>query len=88
MSKEKFNMFLEKLDDECQSIGDAVYDAIEEEDNSSYEMGRGIVRAFRGFETQKEMDAAEAVLIAITGYGLDSIMDNAIELEKEGCAND
>ena len=84
MTKEEFKKFVnEKMDDPRQSLGDVIYDAIEEDDNSSYTMGKYAVNEFLGFKTKKEFEAGEKILIAITGYGLDTLVERVLEKEEK-----
>ena len=83
MTKEEFKKFVnEKMDDPRQSLGDVIYDAIED-DNSSYTMGKYAVNEFLGFKTKKEFEAGEKILIAITGYGLDTLVERVLEKEEK-----
>lgn len=67
-------------------MGETVYDFIEEDDNSTYDMGKAIINVITDCETQQELDIADNMLTAICGYNLDSIMTKIEERDKSGYA--
>lgn len=64
-------------------LGDTVYDCIEEEDNYTMDMGKHLFHALMQCKTQRDMDIANQVVIGITGYSIESILEHIEKRDKE-----
>ena len=80
--KETFDKMESEIDDFRDLFGEVVYDAFNEDDNSSYEIGRSIVRELRN-ASALQFDFADKMLIAITGYSLESHLERIKDRIKE-----
>lgn len=56
-------------------LGDAFVDAFYEEDNTSHDIGKGIINTLLECNTQAELDIADHMLIATCGYSIESLME-------------
>lgn len=65
---------------ENDSIGDAIVDVIYDDSNTSKEIGRHVDLVFDDCKTEAEFKMANAMLIAITGYGIETLLNR---MEKE-----
>ncbi len=80
--KETFDKMESEIDDFRDLLGEVVYDAFNEDDNSSYEIGRSLVRELRN-ASALQFDFADKMLIAITGYSLESHLERITDRIKE-----
>lgn len=79
--KETFDKMEGEIDDFRDRLGSVVLDAINEDDNSSWEIGRSLTRELR-CASVLQYDMADKVLIAVTGYSIESLL-NKIKEERE-----
>lgn len=56
-------------------IGETVWDFINEDDNSTYEIGKCVMAVFANCSSKKEFEAANNMLSAICGYNFESIVE-------------
>lgn len=71
---------------ECfrSKLGEVLYDAIQEDDNYIYEIARSVSLVFCRCKTDKEVEIADAMLIAICGYGIQTLIS---EIEERDANN-
>ena len=65
-------------------LGEVLVDAFSEEDNSGYEMAKGVMSTLESCSTQKEFDAANNMLMAICGYSIESLVERIRERDEQG----
>lgn len=65
-------------------LGEVFFDAIMEEDNSTYEMSKCIISVFDKCKTPEELDIADSMMAAVCGYGIKSLIDKIKERDLEG----
>lgn len=76
---------LNNIDDIRDKLGGTIYDCIEEDgSNFTCDMGRCILNTILNCDTQRELDIANNILMAISGYSLESILEKILERDKEG----
>lgn len=71
---EELKMYREKIEDFSDKFGDEIFDTTNEYDNSTYEIGRYVIREFLMCKTEREVEIANNMLIAITGYSLETLI--------------
>lgn len=64
-------------------MGETVYDFIQEDSNSTYEIGKSVLNVITDCVTQQDLDIADHMLAAICGYNLDSILAKIEERDKK-----
>lgn len=75
MTKKDFLTKAGEIQNFKDKLAETVLDAIMEDDNSCYEIARGIWRTFENCQTDREFEIAEQMLIAICGYSLESLIE-------------
>ena len=58
-----------------EALGNAFYEAFMEDDNTFYEIGRSMIRVFDMCETERDVEFADRMLIAVCGYGIKTLMN-------------
>lgn len=84
--KEMFDKMEGEIEDFRDRLGSVVLDAINEDDNSSWEIGRSLTRELR-HASVLQYDMADKVLIAVTGYSIESLL-NKVKEEREEDENE
>lgn len=85
MNKEILNKAYAEIENFRDKLGENFYDAIQEDDNSTYEMAKGIISVFSGqCNTKNEFEIADAMLIAICGYSFETLVERIKKLDAEG----
>jgi len=88
MTQETKNSLL-KLSNENkeESLGLAVSDAVDEMDNSFEDIGSSIINVFLNVcENEEQLNVANRMLIAITGYGIETLLSR-VEGGDSSCTN-
>ena len=62
-----------------EDLGNVLYEAFMEEDNTFYEIGKSIIHVFNMCETERDVEIADRMLIAICGYGIETLMNRTEE---------
>ena len=75
MNKEVLNAAYVEIPDFKNKLGENFFDAVMEEDNSSYEMAKGIVSVFSNCTTKRDFEVADDMLMAICGYSFESLVE-------------
>lgn len=73
---------IQDMDDAVDKLADVTVDAIYEDDNSGYEMAKGILNTFADCETEKEYKIANDMLISICGYSIETLLSKMKEKEQ------
>lgn len=76
------NQIRDLYDDAIDKLADVTVDAIYEDDNSGYEMAKGILNTFADCETEKEFKIANDMLISICGYSIETLLTKIKEKEQ------
>lgn len=85
MNKETLNQAYAEISNFRDKLGENFYDAIQEDDNSTYEMAIGIIDVFSSqCNTKKEFEIADAMLEAVCGYSFETLVERIKELDTEG----
>lgn len=85
MNKEILNKAYAEIENFRDKLGENFYDAIQEDDNSTYEMAKGIISIFSSqCNTKNEFEIADAMLIAICGYSFETLVERIKKLDAEG----
>ena len=83
MNKEILNKAYSEIENFRDKFGETFYDAVQEEDNTTYEMSKGIISVFSSqCNTKKEFEIANAMLIAICGYSFETLVEKINERDK------
>ena len=85
MNKERLiNRAYVEIEHFRDKFGEIFYDAIQEDDNSTYEMAKGIIYGFSGkCHTKKEFEIADSMLMAICGYSFETLIERIKKLDAE-----
>lgn len=75
---ERLNKNYSIFNNYAEELGNALYDAFMEDDNYLYDIGRSILHVFDMCETEKDVEIADNMLIAVCGYSIETLM-NRIE---------
>lgn len=84
MNQKSFQIAREKITNFTDKLGENFFDAIMEDDNSTYDMGRGIVSAFSDCRTEREFEVANNMLMATCGYSFETLVERIEELDESG----
>ena len=84
MDRETLNTAYAEIPDFKDKLGEAFFDAIMEEDNTSYEMAKGIINVFSECNTQRDFELANHMLMAICGYSFESLTEKIKKLDADG----
>lgn len=85
MKKEIVDRAYLDIDNFKEKLGEVFYDAIQEEDNFTYDMAKGIISVFDNqCNTDREFEIADAMLVATCGYGIETLISRIKERDKEG----
>lgn len=74
----------EEITDFTDKFGEVFFDAIMEEDNSSYEMSKSIISVLDSCETEHDMEITDRMLIACCGYTFETLVDRIRERDSNG----
>lgn len=55
-------------------LGDCIWGALNEEDNSVREIGKSVISCFANSTSKVDFDAKNQILIALTGYSLQEFL--------------
>lgn len=58
-----------------EELGNAIYEAFMEDDNYFKDIGKSVITAFNSCETEKEIEIADHMLIAVCGWGIETLMN-------------
>lgn len=83
VNKEVINKATAEIENFRDKLGEIVLDAIMEDDNSSLDMARGILRIFATCNTQREFEIANDMLTGICGYSFETLVERIRELDRE-----
>lgn len=81
------NVKKELMDTEhiCDKLGETIYDMIQGEDNSTYEMGKSVYDVFaRLCTTEEQKIVANRMLIAICGWSIETVLKKIQERDENG----
>lgn len=85
MYKDDLSAAYEEIEDFRDKLGETFFDVFQEEDNTTYEMAKGIIRVFsETCSTENEFNVADAMLTAVCGYTLSSLLEKIRERDKNG----
>ena len=70
--KETGGVDLTDIDEEA--FGKVIVDAINAEDNSFYDIGKSVLSELVSYNSKEEFDGMNKMMVAITGYNLNSII--------------
>lgn len=83
MDKETLNIAYAEIENFRDKFGETFYDAIQEDDNTTYEMAKGIISVFSSqCNTKKEYEIADAMLMAICGYSFETLVKRIKERDQ------
>ena len=68
---------------DADDLGDVIWQAINEYDNSSTDMGKYTSLVFDDCKTDREFYIANAMLIAIAGWGIECLLDRLPEDDED-----
>lgn len=72
-----------EIDSFRDKLGETFFDAVMEEDNSTYEMSKSIISTFDSCKDDMEFKVADNMLIAICGYSLETLINRIKERDKQ-----
>ena len=71
----RLNEFDDKIEEFDVKLGSAVYEAFMEDGNFFNDIGSAIVSTFNACKTESEVEIADRMLIAICGYGIETLLN-------------
>lgn len=84
MNRETLNSAYAEIDNFRDKLGETFFDAVMEEDNSTYEMAKGIISTISSCNSKKEFEAANNMLIAVCGYSFETLVGRIKERDEQG----
>lgn len=84
MNMESFKDACKEIDNFADKLGEIVYDEFVAEDNPTTEIGKYIIIVFKECETERDFWIAEQMLIAICGWGFDSLVNMIKKRDEDG----
>lgn len=85
MNKNDFNIAYTEIERFRDKLGETFYDAVQEGDNTTYEMAKGIISVFNEkCSTKEEFAAADAMLTAVCGYNIEELIGRINERNRVG----
>lgn len=85
MNRNDFNRAYSEIENFRDKLGETFYDAVQEMDNTTYEIAKGIIHVFNErCITEEEFAVADAMLIAICGYNVKELIDKINERNRNG----
>ncbi len=72
---EEIQNMISEMDYASDKLGETLYDAIEESDNFSYDMGKGIANIIMLCETGRDFSMVNDAVCAICGYGIATLLE-------------
>lgn len=85
---EELKRYSEKIEDFSDKFGEEILDAMYEDDNFSSDMGKYTLREFLMCETDREVEIANAMLIAITGWSLETLLTRTLLKDAQKIAEE
>ena len=83
MNRNDFNRAYSEIENFRDKLGETFYDAVQEMDNTTYEMAKGIIHVFNErCITAEDFALADAMLIAICGYSVKELIDRIKERNR------
>lgn len=85
MNKETLNSAYAEINNFRDKLGETFFNAVMEDDNTTYEMAKGIISVFSSqCNTKKEFEVANSMLIAVCGYSFETLVDKIKERDEQG----
>ncbi len=85
MIKELINTACAEIENFSDKLGENVYDSMQEEDNSTYDMGIDIINIFSNqCTTERDFYLADSMLMAVCGYSFKTLVERIQELDELG----
>ena len=84
MNRETLANATKNIDNFTEKFGENFFDAIMEDDNSTYEMAKSIISVFCACENDRDFEIADNMLIACCGYSFEAIVERIQELDNMG----
>lgn len=84
MDKMFLNQAYADIDNLADKIGEIVFDEINEDDNSTKDMGKYIMLAFKDCKTEDEFKSANQMLIAVCGWSFESLIEKIKKRDEKG----
>lgn len=85
MNKETLNSAYVDIINFRDKLGETFFDAVMEDDNTTYEMAKGIISVFSSqCNTKKEFEVANSMLIAVCGYSFETLVARIKERDEQG----
>lgn len=86
MNKEILNSAYVEINNFRNKLGETFFDAVMEDDNTTYEMAKSIIATFSNCNSKKEFEAANSMLIAVCGYSFETLIGRIKERDEQGYA--
>lgn len=83
MNKTTLNTAYAEINNFKDKLGEVFWDAMTEDDNTTYDMAKGIVAVFANCSSKKEFEAADDMLAAVCGYNMESLIQIIKERDAE-----
>lgn len=84
MNQNTLNEARTKISNFTDKLGENFFDAIMEEDNTTYEMAKSIINVFLECETERDFKIADDMLMAACGYSFQTLVERIEELDEDG----
>ena len=83
MNEEKLETAYAEITNFRDKLGETFFDAVMEDDNTTYEMAKGIISVFGDCNTETEFEVANNMLMAVCGYSFESLVEKIKERDME-----
>ena len=82
--REKLDKAYVEVENFSYKLGEVIWDAILEEDNTNVEIAKSVLSVFDNCNSIEEIKIADRMLIAICGYSIKTLIEEIEEREKNG----
>lgn len=83
MDKKELKRVASRTKDFIPKLGEVLYDAIQEDDNYTCDMAEGVINVINMCSTPEEFSIADAMLIAICGYSIETLVEEIKDRNKK-----
>lgn len=83
MDKKELKKVVSRTKDFIPKLGEVFYDAIQEDDNYTCDMAKGVINVINMCSTPEEFSIADTMLIAICGYSIETLVEEIKDRNKK-----
>ena len=75
---------LDSIENNRDKLGEMIYDCIQEDTNFTTEIGKYVMQDIMDCKTERELEIVNNVLISITGYSIETLIEKINKRDMEG----